>query len=183
MLAGMERSTSGELTFWGRLGMAWKVLWDAGWARRLTAGTAEGGGAGDEARRPERVHASALQLLAALQREGRLVDFLQQDVAGFGDEEVGAAARVVHGGCRKVLQQCLEMGPAWPGAEGESVTVGSGFDAQRVRLMGEVTGEAPYAGVLRHHGWVAREVRFPEVSEAMDPRVLAPAEVEVGAKG
>ncbi|MBX3746484.1 MAG: DUF2760 domain-containing protein [Verrucomicrobiae bacterium] len=178
----MERSTSGDAGFWGRLGLAWKVLWDADWARRLLAPPV-GGGEKEETPPPERVHAPALHLLAALQREGRLVDFLQQDVAGFGDEEVGAAARVVHSGCRKVLQQCLELGTAWPGAEGESVRVGPGFDAQRVRLTGEVSGGAPYSGVLRHHGWVATAVRFPEVNRALDPRVLAPAEVEVGAKG
>ena len=41
---------------------------------------------------PEREHASALQVLSMLQREGRLIDFLQEEVAPFSDAEVGAAA-------------------------------------------------------------------------------------------
>lgn len=128
---------------------------------------------------PERQHASALQFLAALQREGRFLDFLQQDVGLFSDEEVGAAARVVHGGCRKVLQQSLVVAPVLSDAEGASVAVPKGFDAQRIRLTGNVTGEPPFKGALKHHGWVAQEVRLPSVQETLDPRVIAPAEVEL----
>src|SRR5689334_21310438 len=47
---------------------------------------------------PEKIHASGLFLLSMLQREGRLIDFLQEDVASHPDADVGAAARVVHGG-------------------------------------------------------------------------------------
>jgi hypothetical protein len=128
---------------------------------------------------PERVHASGLQLLSALQREGRLVDFLQQDVASFSDEEVGAAARVVHGGCRKVLQQYFDLEPAAKEAEGTEVSLLAGFDAQRWRLTGNVAGQPPFRGTLRHHGWVARAIRIPALAETIDPRVVAPAEVEL----
>lgn len=44
---------------------------------------------------------SALQLLALLQKEARLIDFLQEEVSQFSDEEVGAAARVIHSGGQK----------------------------------------------------------------------------------
>jgi hypothetical protein len=128
---------------------------------------------------PERVHASGLALLGLLQREGRLVDFLQEEVAPFSDAEIGAAARVVHGGCRKVLGQYLTLAPAMPGSDGSAVTLQPGYDSQRVRLAGNVTGQPPHRGVLRHHGWVATEVRLPVVSEAIDPSVIAPAEVEL----
>lgn len=128
---------------------------------------------------PERVHAPALGLLSALQREGRLLDFLQQDVAGFSDEQVGAAARVVHGGCRKVLQQYFEFEPAAKEAEGSEVTVPKGFDPQRFRLTGNVAGQPPFRGTLRHHGWVAGQINMPVLSEALDPRLVAPAEVEI----
>ena len=128
---------------------------------------------------PEREHASALLLLSMLQREGRLVDFLQENVAGFPDADVGAAARIVHEGCRKVVKQYLERKPILPESEGASVTVPVGFDAQRIRLTGNVAGQPPYAGSLKHHGWVTTEVKFPTVSPALDPRVLAPAEVEL----
>jgi hypothetical protein len=128
---------------------------------------------------PERVHASGLMLLAALQREGRLVDFLQQDAAGYSDEDIGAAARVVHGGCRKALRQFLDLAPAIQGTEGQAVTVPSGFNAERTRLTGNVSGKPPFKGVLKHHGWVATDVRMPSISEGLDPRVIAPAEVEL----
>jgi hypothetical protein len=128
---------------------------------------------------PEREHASALVLLSMLQREGRLVDFLQENVAGFPDADVGAAARIVHEGCRKVVQQYLGLKPILPESEGAAVNVPAGFDAQKIRLTGNVAGQPPYSGALKHHGWVATEVKFPSVSPAMDPRVLAPAEVEL----
>jgi hypothetical protein len=128
---------------------------------------------------PEREHASALVLLSMLQREGRLIDFLQENVAGFPDADVGAAARIVHEGCRKVVQQYLALKPVLPEAEGARVNVPAGFDAQRIRLTGNVAGQPPYTGSLKHHGWVTTEVKFPTVSPALDPRVLAPAEVEL----
>jgi hypothetical protein len=123
--------------------------------------------------------ASALVLLSMLQREGRLIDFLQENVAGFPDADVGAAARIVHEGCRKVVQQYLALKPVLPDSEGARVTVPAGFDAQRIRLTGNVAGQPPYSGSLKHHGWVTTEVKFPTVSPALDPRVLAPAEVEL----
>lgn len=128
---------------------------------------------------PEREHASALVLLSMFQREGRLLDFLQENVAGFPDADVGAAARIVHEGCRKVVQQYLALKPVLPDSEGARVTVAAGFDAQRIRLTGNVAGQPPYSGTLKHHGWVTTEVKFPTVSPALDPRVLAPSEVEL----
>jgi hypothetical protein len=136
-------------------------------------------GQGRAAPAPERLHASGLAVLAALQREGRLIDFLQQDVAGFSDEEVAAAARVVHTGCRKVLRQSMDLDAAVAGAEGEPTTVPMGFDAERIRLTGNVAGSPPYRGTLKHHGWVVKAIRLPAISETLDPRVIAPAEVEL----
>jgi hypothetical protein len=118
-------------------------------------------------------------LLSMLQREGRLLDFLQENVASFSDADVGAAARIIHEGCRKVVQQYLALKPVLPDSEGARVTVPAGFDAQRTRLTGNVAGQPPYTGTLKHHGWVTTEVKFPSVSPALDPRVLAPAEVEL----
>ena len=125
------------------------------------------------------MHASGLLLVASLQREGRLLDFLQQDVAGFSDEEVGAAARVVHTGCRKVLAAVFRVRAGSKEAEGSTITVPQGFDPQRIRLTGNVAGQPPFKGTLKHHGWVAKEIRMPALSEAMDPRIVAPAEVEL----
>ncbi len=184
----MERDNSTEpLSFWARLGMAFRLIFSGDFAKRVSAGlrgleahgTKPGLKSAVEHEAPERVHASGLFVLSALQREGRLIDFLQQDVAGFSDEEVGAAARVVHAGCKRALEQYFGFEPASGVAEGTTMTVPFGFDAQRIRLTGNVTGQPPFKGVLKHHGWIAKEVRMPLLTEALDPRIVAPAEVEV----
>ena len=166
----------------GRLKLAAQVLLDGAYAARLLAGLQKPEPVVaplPPALPPERVHASGLFVLGVLQREGRLVDFLQQEVAGFSDADVGAAARVVHAGCRKVLQQYITVAPVLKEAEGDAVMVPAGFDAQRIRLTGSVAGQPPFRGALRHHGWVATEIKLPTVQESLDPRVLAPAEVEL----
>jgi hypothetical protein len=176
----MEENSAGKsLSFFARLGLAFRVLTDGELAAKTLAATEKAEEPAPASLPPEKVHASGLMLLSALQRDGRLVDFLQQDVSAFSDEEVGAAARVVHGGCRKVLRSFFELEPACPEGEGSSVTVPAGFDAQRFRLTGNVTGSPPFRGALRHHGWFARTIRMPALSESLDARVIAPAEVEL----
>jgi len=166
--------------FGERLKIAWRVLTNAAFAADVVEGVeALVAARTKKAEAPERVHASGLMLLAAFQREGRFIDFIQQEVGGFSDEDIGAAARVVHSGCRKVLRQFLQLSPAVTGTEGSSTSVSSGFDAQRIRLTGNVSGPPPFKGTLTHHGWVASEIRMPTVSETIDPRVIAPAEVEL----
>lgn len=122
----------------------------------------------------------ALALLALLQREGRLVDFLREPLDGFSDADIGAAARDVHRGCRKVLEQHLKLEAVMPGAEEDKVTVPKGFDPAEVRIVGEAKGEPPYRGTLRHHGWRATEVKLPALTEGVDRAVIAAAEVELG---
>ncbi len=121
----------------------------------------------------------ALQLLAVLQREGRLVDFLEEDLTGFPDAAVGAAARTVHLGCRKALADLFGLEPVYREPEGAQVTVERGFDPAAVRLTGNVVGAPPFRGALRHHGWRAREVRLPPARDGEDASVVAPAEVEL----
>lgn len=128
---------------------------------------------------PEKIHASGLAVLGLLQREGRLIDFLKEDVAAFSDADIGAAARVVHAGSRKVLDQYVTLEPVLKDSEGASVTVPVGFNAERIRLTGNVAGQPPFRGALKHHGWVATTVRLPAVSDSLDPRIIAPAEVEL----
>jgi len=123
---------------------------------------------------------AALQLLSLLQREGRLVDFLQQDIASFPDADVGVAARVVHEGCRKALRAHATLEPVRAEDEGARVTLAAGFDADAVKLVGEVKGEPPYAGVLRHRGWRVKRLELPALVGEHDVHVLAPAEVELG---
>ena len=121
----------------------------------------------------------------AVRREGNVTEFERgrftpcKNDAGMPPLWCLSAARIVHEGCRKVVNQYLTLQPVLPQSEGDHVTVPAGFDAQRTRLTGNVAGQPPYTGTLRHHGWVTTEVKFPSVSPAMDPRVLAPAEVEL----
>jgi hypothetical protein len=128
---------------------------------------------------PGRLHASGLFVLSLLQREGRLLDFIEEDITTASDANVGAAARIVHAGCRKVLDQYVPLLPVLEAAEGTRVTVPQGFDANRIRLVGNVAGSPPFSGSLKHHGWLTQDVRLPEVPDALDTTVLAPAEVEL----
>lgn len=121
----------------------------------------------------------ALALLALLQREGRLVDFLREPLDGFSDADIGAAARDVHRGCRKVLEQHLSMEPVMPGEEEAKVSVPKGFDPAEIRLVGEAKGDPPFKGTLRHHGWRVTESKLPSLAEGIDRTVIAPAEVEL----
>jgi hypothetical protein len=169
-------TSSSTPSFFARLALAFRVLGNATLASKVAGLEALPEKPAEPA--PEQVHASGLSLLALLQREGRFVDFLQEDVAGYGDADVGAAARVVHSGCRKVLQQYLTLEPVLKEAEGAAITVPAGFNAERIRLTGNVAGQPPYKGSLKHHGWVATAVKLPPVP-ALDPRIVAPAEVEL----
>jgi len=122
---------------------------------------------------------AALQLLALLQREARFVDFLQEDIAAYSDADVGGAARLLHGGARKVLQDTFDLEPVRAETEGSRLTLPAGFDAAAVRLTGNVVGQAPFSGTLQHKGWRATAVRLPGLTEGHDARVIAPAEVEL----
>ncbi|HJL17460.1 MAG TPA: DUF2760 domain-containing protein [Sandaracinaceae bacterium LLY-WYZ-13_1] len=122
---------------------------------------------------------AALQLLGLLQREGRFVDFVEEDLADAADEDIGAAARVVHEGCRKALNEHFTIAPVHASEEGERVTVEEGFDAHEIRLTGNVVGDPPFEGELTHRGWKVTDVSLPKMSEGHDPHVIAAAEVEL----
>ena len=122
---------------------------------------------------------AALQLLALLQRDARLIDFVGEDLDAYDDAQIGAAARVVHEGCAKVLREHFSIVPVRDEAEGSPVTLSGGFDAAAVRLTGNVVGQAPYSGTLSHRGWRVADVRLPRLAQRHDARVLAQAEVEL----
>ncbi len=123
--------------------------------------------------------ASALVLLGLLQRHGRFIDFVEQSIADFDDSDVGAAARVVHEGCRKALRSHMRVEPIRTEEEESQVEVASGFDPSEIKLTGNVTGSAPYRGVLRHQGWRVRDLSLPRPLRDHDPAIVAPAEVEL----
>ncbi len=171
-------------SFFARLWLAivcfFRILFDRQFAGQVAA--LRSGGVALPARAPSGNSAGApaepaLHLLSLLQREGRLIDFCEEELAGFSDAQIGAAARTVHDGCRKALRGAVTLAPVRPEAEGSSVTLPPGFDPHAVRLSGNVVGNPPFSGVLRHHGWKAMDVRMPAASG--DPRLIAPAEVEL----
>jgi hypothetical protein len=120
-----------------------------------------------------------LHLLAVLQREGRLVDFFQEDLEMYEDEQIGTAVRTIHGNCKKILSKSLSMQPVISGAEGDAVTVETGFDPDAIKLTGRVTGTPPFKGTIRHKGWRADELEMPSLSVIKDPTIICPAEVEI----
>ena len=122
----------------------------------------------------------ALALLGLLQREGRLVDFLRESLDDYSDADIGVAARDIHRGCRKVIEEHFVMEAVMPGREEARVVVPAGFDPGEVRLVGKVSGQPPFTGTLRHHGWRVIEIKLPTLTDGVDRRVVAPAEVEVG---
>ncbi len=155
-----------------RFVLGWKALWKS-WTEPEFAGRVEGlltrAPAGPD-----------LRVLAVLQRDGRLVDFLQEDIDAFADAQIGAAVRDIHRGCRKALRDYLTVTPILAGSEGSDVTIAPDFDPATVLLTGNVQGSPPFRGVLRHHGWRVEAVHLPALPGARDDSaVLAPAEVEI----
>jgi hypothetical protein len=122
-----------------------------------------------------------LRVLALLQRDGRLLDFLMEDIDSYSDTQIGAAVRDIHRGCRKTLNNYVTLEPVLNDAENAAVTVPAGFDPAAIRLSGAVEGAPPFRGLLKHHGWRVRAAQIPTLpGAAADFAVLAPAEVEIG---
>jgi hypothetical protein len=121
-----------------------------------------------------------LRVLAVLQRDGRLIDFLEEDIDSYADAQIGAAVRDIHRGCRKSLRDYLTIEPIMNAAEEERVTIAADFDPAAIRLIGNVNGSPPFRGVLKHHGWRVKAVHLPVLPATRDDTsVLSPAEVEV----
>jgi Domain of unknown function (DUF2760) len=128
---------------------------------------------------PPKPSGAPLRLLAVLQREGRLVDFLMEDMDAYNDAQIGSAVRDIHRNCRKALKEHLVLEPVLPDAEGAEVTVPAGFEPSAVRLTGNVTGQPPFRGALRHHGWRVRGMNLAAPPSGQDEFVVQPAEVEL----
>ena len=121
----------------------------------------------------------AVQMLGLLQRDGRLVDFLEEDVSPYPDGQLGAAVRSIHTSCRQVLERYIKLEPIIASEEGQPVTVPVGFDPSAIKLIGNVTGEPPIRGLLRHRGWRVTEVTLPSLPQGSGRAIVAPAEVEI----
>jgi hypothetical protein len=123
--------------------------------------------------------AEVVAFFGLLQEKGRLVDFLMEEVTPYEDAEVGAAARVIHQGCRQVLQEYFNISPISEAQEGAQVTVPAGYSPDRYRLVGKLTGEPPFTGTLLHKGWKTEFVKLPRIVTREGLPSIAPAEVEL----
>lgn len=186
----------------GRLGTAFRsffrALGNAAFAERVRKLLDEPGGVApvsapeggpsvqrlsEEGRPPARAvpaRSDALTLLSVLQREARLVDFLKENIAGYDDAQIGAAVREIHRDASAAVERLFALKPVRSESEGARITVPAGYDAGRIRLVGNVTGQPPHAGELVHAGWEATRVDLPEWSGSeSSAKVVAPAEVEL----
>lgn len=183
-----------------RIGLALRcffaVLFDSAAADRVAAALTDEGAAPAAPREPSATEQSkpvqekkiepppparsdAVSLLAALQREARFIDFVMEPLAGYSDAQVGAAARTVHDDCAKVIARMFEPRPLHEAAEGEKIDVAPGYDAARLRIVGErPSGE--FKAVLQHAGWQASRCDVPQwTGEDGAARIIAAAEAEV----
>jgi hypothetical protein len=128
---------------------------------------------------PPKPSGAPVRLLALLQREGRLIDFLLEDIQAYDNEQIGAAVRDIHRQCQGALKEHLVLAPVLAHAEGDNVEVPAGFDPSAIQLTGNVTGQPPFRGALRHHGWRVQEIKLRPPPEGQDEFVLQPAEVEL----
>ena len=128
-----------------------------------------------------RAEAEIVSFLAIFQERGRLIDFLMDDITTYDDAQVGAAARVVHQGCKAALEEHFRIGPIREESEGSSVTISAGYAADEYRLIGKISGPGPFSGTLLHHGWKIDSVNLPRLVRADPERLptIAPAEVEL----
>ncbi len=163
-----------------RFGLAvkayFRVLSDMGTAERVRALLEP---PADETKKPARLSPEPLRLVTLLQREGRLLDFLLEDIQAASDEQIGAGVRELHRKAQTVVKEHLVLEPVLARSEGESVEVPANFDPSAIRLTGNVTGQPPFRGVLQHHGWRVKNYTLPTLPEGQDPFILAPAEVEL----
>ncbi len=120
-----------------------------------------------------------LRLLSILQKEGRLLDFLQEDIANYSDAQVGMAVRTIHAKCRESIEEFVTLRPVFTEDEGEKVTVPQGYDPSAIKVIGRVRGDPPYKGILRHKGWKAHKQSLPKQIAKGDLSIVCPAEVEV----
>lgn len=120
-----------------------------------------------------------LYLISLLQREGRLLDFFSENLDLYEDSQIGAAVRNIHQNCKKVVDKHLSLQPVVNKNEGEEIVVESDFDPNAIKLTGNVTGDPPFKGILRHKGWQTEKPELPTLSPGQDSSIIAPAEVEI----
>ena len=122
----------------------------------------------------------AITLLAALQREGRFVDFAKENLTPYSDAQIGAAVRDVHKGCAKALERMFGILPVLEQPEGAKIEISPETAGDMVTLVGNVAGTPPYRGTIQHAGWKISKCELPQwTGNDVSVNLIAAAEVEV----
>ena len=126
------------------------------------------------------VRSDAITLLSALQREARLVDLIQEDLANYSDAQVGAAARPCLQSCASTLSRMFGLTCVSDAGEGAMVDIAdegkNGGSPARYQWIGEGNSTS---GKLVHQGWQATQVDLPKWTGADDDaNVIAPAQLQ-----
>jgi hypothetical protein len=161
------------------LAIAGRANQDPAFASKLQAIQQGGEVKAPEPPKPLKPNGAPLRMLALLQAESRLVDFLLEDIQGASDEQIGQAVREIHKKAQAALKQHAVIEQVLPGNEGDTATVQKGFDPSAVRVVGNVTGEPPFTGAINHPGWRVTELKLATPPEGADEFVLQPAEVQI----
>jgi len=122
---------------------------------------------------------AALQLLGLLQKEARFIDFIKENISHYSDADIGIAARVVHEGCNKVMDEYFTLDTVHQDSEGSQIKLEKGFDASQIRLTGNIVGKPPFTGTLVHSGWQVTDIRLPKLTKDHNAKIIAAAEVEL----
>lgn len=133
----------------------------------------------EEKERREQDKRMFLHMMSVLQREGRLLDFFSENLDDYEDDQIGAAVRSIHETCGKTMKKYLSYKPVVDAEEEDEYTVRPGFDPGAIKLTGNVTGEPPFKGIVRHRGWTASKLELPTLSEGRNPDIISPAEIEI----
>ncbi|MBK8013650.1 MAG: DUF2760 domain-containing protein [Deltaproteobacteria bacterium] len=123
--------------------------------------------------------AVAVTTLALLQTQGRLLDFLAEDIGPYEDADIGAAVREIHRDLKRTINEHFKIVPIRAEEEDARIQIPAGYDPLEVKLVGNVVGKPPFSGVLKHKGWRAAEVRLPQIQDGTRNLVVVPAEVEI----
>ncbi len=122
---------------------------------------------------------AAVSLLGTLQREARLIDLVQEDLAQYSDAQVGAAARPCLMQCAQTLKRHFALAPVIDAAEGDTVTTQPDASAARLQWVGDSAEASKSQGKLIHHGWLATKVELSEwTGDEADMMIVAPAQVQ-----
>ncbi len=161
------------------LSIAGKAKQDPAFAAKLNAILAGAEVKPIEPPKPAKPSGAPLRMLALLQAEARLVDFLMEDIGGAADAQIGQAVREIHKKAQAALKQHAVIEPVLSGNEGDNTIVAVGFDPSAIRVVGNVTGAPPFTGQIQHPGWRVKELKLAAPPEGADEFVLQPAEVQV----